>query len=89
VRYSPVNVTLWVATGWLSGGLRTWSLAGQRNLSTAVIDALVAIIGAMSVAWFVWPLHGELIGFGISPSGVLWALYGAFFSLCLRQVFTP
>lgn len=89
MRYTPVNVALWLAQGWLSGGLRTWLLARQRNLSTAVIDALVAIIGAMSVAWFVWPLHGELIGFGISPSGVLWALYGAFFSLCLRQVLTP
>lgn len=89
MRYSPINVALWAATGWLSGGLRTWLLARRRNGSTAVIDALVAVVGAVSVAWFIWPLHGELIWFGISPSGVPWALYGAFFSLSLRQMFTP
>ena len=83
------NAAAWTLIGLLTGGVRTFFLARPRRWTTWALDLFVGIGGALPVAWFVWPLHGELMGFpGLAPSGLLWAVFGSFFTLSVRQIFT-
>ena len=83
------NAALWTLIGLLAGGVRTLFLARPSRWTTWALDELLGISGALPVAWFVWPLHGELMGsVGLAPSGLLWAAFGSFFALCVRQIFT-
>ena len=83
------NAALWTLIGLLAGGVRTLSLARPSRWTTWALDEFVGTSGALPLAWFVWPLHGELMGsVGMAPSGLLWAAFGSFFTLYVRQMFT-
>lgn len=81
-----INALLWVVIGSLAGGLRTSRLARSRWWPTLLVDCLIGVAGAVSLAWFVWPAHENPDPNAIFVLDLLWAVAGSVVILGVREL---